>query len=485
MKKPKILISVPSAFSVRAVLMTKFIDNLSTEVDVEVITAFSTDKKFNEIFGGKGIPFHPYLEYDEHQGNHAKWLRRLRNANTGKWDLFVTKHLDRQNHYFTAGIDVADKSDKTGLWKQIIGRLTRNDFSIKLLKTKENYEFLKQYSSNYLFDYKRIFQNVNPDIILSTFPSIIRTVPFLKAAQYFKIPCLYYVLSHDNVTTKKNLPIDFRKYFVWNDRNKNELLTQYSHIKQDQISLCGPLSFDWYNPSFGYEVPKEEWLRKNSLDKKKKIILFGSVVERAAPMDPYVLSELVKANKCNKFIEDVQFMVRLHPHDNLKRWGKIIKEYPEIPFVPSMSLQLENGTYIAEENDLKSLVNDLKHSALVLTTFSSIALDACRVNKPAIFIGFDEHPGSIYDEIAHSFYKREHIYPQVDIGGVKVAVSLNDLIGTINEYLKKPEKDEEKRIKTALHYDPFMDGRASERLTNHILEYLHDSKRKSLTRCAY
>ena len=85
------------------------------------------------------------------------------------------------------------------------------------------------------------------------------------------------------------MTINFDKYFVWNKRNKNELLNQYLFINEQNIEVCGPLSFDWHHNNKISHVNRKIWKEKYNLPIDSKVVLIGTAVERTGAMEPYVL----------------------------------------------------------------------------------------------------------------------------------------------------------------------------------------------------
>ena len=473
MDKKNILISLPNAFSIRAFYLNDIIKKLSDVANVSVLTDFATDKNFLATYGYANVKLYKYCDY-KNKNIHAKCLKFLEDVNAMRWNLFVTSHLDRQNYFFTHKKEKIEPITlKYKIKKHIIRFFSRSRFFIKMLRNIENYFFLKQHKNDNVKYYKDLFQNIKPDLVIATFPSIIKTIPLFKTSKLLDIPTFYYVLSHDNVTTKKNLTINFDKYFVWNKRNKNELLNQYLFINEQNIEVCGPLSFDWHHNNKISQVNRKSWKEKYNLPIDSKVVLIGTAVERTGAMEPYVLKKLLKNVKDNKINNKINFIVRLHPNDQINRWEKIINDHPEIPFIKSMSLKMENGGYISSKDDIDSLTDDILNSEIIITAFSSIALDACRLNKPSIFLGFDEQSGSVNDNLCKEFFYREHIYPQVSNGGVKVARSIEDLTTHINDVIDNNNINFNEIKNTAKAYDPFLDNRASERLIKHIDRFLN------------
>ncbi len=470
------MLSLPVNFAVRSFLMTDFWRLLLVDADIAILSPFCAEPEFNECFQREGVSCHATFAYGAHQGGHAVWVDRVRRACLRKWGLFSPVHSGKLARFAKLSSD--DGHDRSGasLGKKLANRVLATDLGISLLRRAEDSAFRTLHADTYCLQYEGLLDEIRPDIVVGTLPFHVETYPFWKTVAWHKVPRILYVLSFDNITSRPPLPVFFHRYLVWNDGNRGELLCQYPHIRQDQIEISGPLSFDWYRPDSEYLASRREWLRDNGLDASKPVLLFGTCVERFAPMEPAVLADLLRANRARRLPVKVQFLVRLHPNDRLARWRRVRSEFPEVPFVFSMSGRSANGSSMAQERDLGTLVSDLTHSAMVITTGSSIALDACRLDRPAVYIGFDERPGRPFDRLARQIYQREHLRPIVQMGGAGVAHSQAELERLIGGYLNDPSKDRRARRRTASYYDPFMDGRAAERVAEAILRFAHASQ---------
>ncbi len=471
MKRSKILLSLPANFAVRSFLFTDVLRLLRRNAEVAILSPFCSEPEFKERFEGDGVTCYPTVRYGNHEGAHAVWVERVTRACRRKWGLFSPDHSGRVAHFAKASTDISQHRVSASPARRLVGRAMATELGISLLRRVENTTFTRSQANAPCRRYRALLEEIAPDTVVGTLPFHVETYPLWKAVDMQGMRRILYVLSFDNITSRPPLPVAFHRYLVWNDSNRRELLRQYPKVREDQIEVCGPLSFDWYRPGGVHLLPRAEWLRSNGLDASKPVLLFGTCVERFGPMEPAILTNLLRANRAGRFPQEVQFLVRLHPNDRLDRWRLVQSEFPNVPFVLSMSGRSANGASLPLEEDGRTLVSDLTHCAAVITTGSSVALDACRLDKPAVYIGFDPRPGGPFDQLARQIYKREHLRPIVDMGGVRVAHSQTELEDLISEHLTDPAKDRRARRHTASYYDPFMDGRAAERVADAVLRF--------------
>lgn len=121
--------------------------------------------------------------------------------------------------------------------------------------------------------------------------------------------------------------------------------------------------------------------------------------------------------------------------------------------------------------DMRHLINSLYHSDVVVAV-SSIGLEAIVFDKPTISLVL-EHPGVRYWFSAlrfrDSFY---HWREMMKCGGIRMADTSEEFIDAINLYLENPRLDAEGRACVRERFVEPYDGKATERLTQVILDML-------------
>lgn len=464
----KIIISAPTPLAFRAFTFSGFIAKAQDSCEIIIVSRLKIKQQVLDDMGLNKVKIYDYATLNEPQkGLAAKVTSWTMKVHQTKWNLFITKHLQLQNFYHKN-----EKRPKPAYGLRYVFNssvrkfFSSSNLSINFLRKLERILFVLSYKKARIAC-EELLRVEKPDLVLATIPSVDQTHMFLRVAKKMGFKCEYYVLSHDNITSKYSFPVQFDKVYVWNERNKSEILSQYNTYSPSQIKLVGPLSFDWYNIKQNI-VSRGDWIESLNLKGTGKIILFGTGVKRSAPGEPAILKWLCECRERGKLPKDLEVVVRLHPHDQMSRWKNIVDSFNGVTFQRSMSEKSESGEFIAVQEDISSLCSSLAHADLVITTFTSLALDGLRNNKPSIFLGFDPVEGSVADEIAKTLHLREHIYPQVEFNAVNLASSFADLRMLILKNLSNSNWNLSERKRLINTYDPFQDGKAYLRL----LEFL-------------
>ena len=92
------------------------------------------------------------------------------------------------------------------------------------------------------------------------------------------------------------------------------------------------------------------------------------------------------------------------------------------------------------------------------------------MDKPIILFGFDGYEKREYFDSIRRYYDYNNFIPVIESGGVKLAESMRQFKDYVEEYIKNPNLDKDKRKKLAELETGFLDGKNTERLFNTILE---------------
>ena len=464
------MISLPVNFSVRAFFFTNVIRDLLKKNKVAIVSPLCQSKSFRNNFKFDGLSFHKHFEYKEHHPYCRNWLNRLDYVSRLKWKLYTPNHTDRLLYYLKnkTSLEINNSSNKT-IKRKLLDYLINTKIIFPALYFIEN-KLFNIFNQKIIKQYKELLKNINPDLVIATAPFITNDIPLMKTVNKMKIPSAFFVLSYDNITSRPPLTVFFDNYFVWNSMNKDELINQYDRIDESQIKICGPIQFDWHQNKMKYLKSKKEWFLKSKLDVKRKTILFGTNVEKASPHDQHVVQSILNFNK-NIGLK-FQIIIRLHPNDKMERWKNFSESDNSIAF----SLSSYGNSFINE--NITSLINDICHSDVIVSNGTSIALDAIRLKKPAIFFAFDDrYPKSdpkSFDKLAKDIYKREHIVPLIKFGGVKLVHSFTELKNEIVNFINNSNINSLKQHETVKYYDPYCDGNASGRFVKYINDFIDD-----------
>jgi predicted glycosyltransferase len=168
---------------------------------------------------------------------------------------------------------------------------------------------------------------------------------------------------------------------------------------------------------------------------------------------------ICKAISDGRLPQDCQLIVRLHPfhlrfrngkpvyQDLLYQYKEVHKQYPFVVFnyPTSLSNKLEADMPNSEMIDVSCM---LYYSDVLINHFSTIAVEASFFNLPTINVGFE--PGDVSKKTRLKYSSklaehRTHNQRIIKMKGVRTVYSEQELIETVNLYLKNRNLDAEGR----------------------------------------
>ena len=118
-------------------------------------------------------------------------------------------------------------------------------------------------------------------------------------------------------------------------------------------------------------------------------------------------------------------------------------------------------------------MNSIYHADLIITTASTITIDAVAFSKPVICVAFDGKGREPYWKSVKRYYHNyTHYIDLGKTGGFKIAYSHKELIKYVNEYFKNPSMDYSGRKKIFEEFIWRLDGKSAERVASAVLEAL-------------
>lgn len=481
MNKKRILLIVPIRFSVRSFLQTEIYERLLEYSDILILSPYADSDTFRTKFTHPSVS-HALLDDFQFTGRYAIFhgLRVNASRRQRRLKCLSVRYKIGQYNY---------KKNHLGLY-QTLKRYARVDalpaiFScsagIKALRRMEEYWYKKE---NYSHQrrYQDLLASFSPDLVISTSPNRPQEIPIARATFEMGIPHVAYILSFDNIVCYEEYPRLYDKYYVWNERNRDELLRTYPSIKREAIEITGPIQFDFYANRGKYAWSREEWARRNKLDANSKVVLYAETGHAIGPHEPEIVEDLCLQLRTWHSDARPQVLVRLHPMYTDERWEAVRYHFPEVRFQAPNQPRGQKSSLAFQDHvdwdyeDLAQLISTLQHSDVHINLSSTMALDAAYFDRPVIGIAYDPRPGKPYDAIAKDLYYREHFIDITHSGGISIAFSTADTLKYIQRYLENPRQDSEARHRMLRSYDPFLDGRAASRVAEAIIGILSNAE---------
>jgi len=314
----------------------------------------------------------------------------------------------------------------------------------------------------YPSDLLKLIKNNNPDIILTT---SLGTFSFdeyiIRIAKKLKINNFTAILSWDNTTTR-GYPAALPNFiFSWTEIMKKELI-EFSDCEKDKIDVSGVPHFDNY---FSKEniIQKNFFYKKFGIEEKKKIILFITKGPSTYQYNPNICEIIAKAIQ-EKNIQNCHLITRIHPlfykinlengksefDEGLNIFSELEKKYDNLSInYPEITSLKQN--YEMHKNEQIFFQNLIYHSDVIVNIYSTVNIEGAIFNKPLINIDFDNLKAMYrwnkkYERQSIEIDRNlDHNQRIIKTDGVKNVSNEEELISSINFYLKNPESDKDKR----------------------------------------
>jgi len=334
---------------------------------------------------------------------------------------------------------------------------------------------------SYLKDAKatKLLREINPKLVVSTYPINYLEAKFLYAAKEAKIGTLIHLLSWDNITSKGIFPVIPDRFIAWGPVMYEELKEYYA-VKDEQVHLCGVPHFDQHiqlKKTTGYRAV----LTDLSLNAKAPYLFLAMSAPRFAPHEIDIVEWLARSIEENVFGEKMQLILRPHPQnvqgslgDNrwLKRLDKLVSKRVAVDYPQLVN---SNVRWSMQKEDMVRLSNLLVGCSVCLNSGSTVSIDALMMDKPVIITSFDGDKKLYYWKSARRLVDYIHLKKFTEMGGAKVVRSYAEMQREILRYLQTPNYDLEQR-RFALQRECYLnDGESTTRVVAAMEQILSNS----------
>lgn len=465
--KKNIILTISVGMIARNILHNKFWELLRKKYNVIILTSFKNDDKadFEKQFGGEGVVLEELVLHNLSRFEKIFWSLHK--------SLMYNPTTKLRAYY---GLTSEESLQKKGILKRIKNFVESIIFGGILSKFHFLKDFLK-FVDRLLFRtdyYASLFEKYKPVAVFGTNIASDDETYLIRSAKRHGIFTFGMTKSWDNFSK-----IGFREkadmLIVWSDFMRDEALA-FQHYRNDQIKVIGIPQFDLYYEAKD-KYTKEDFTKLYGLDPNKKIILFGDGGIKLSPDDPYVISVIADWIKKNN--KPYQILVRPH-----YMWAGAYEHFKtvedkKIVFIDTFnkpsSFKRGGGWDISPEHHLR-LVLSMRWSDLVVTSISTLVLDALASGNKVICYAFDKDKNTPYTLSIKRLYTTLWFLDLEKYGLKKYKVySEDELTSRIEALLSgysKPESPE--RIISRFCFK--VDGKTGERLFNIV-----DSKIGNLT----
>lgn len=313
-----------------------------------------------------------------------------------------------------------------------------------------------------------LFKKYEPNFVYSTNPSESDDAIVLKVAKYLNVPTVEMPKSWDNLSKLAfRAKADF--LLAWSEYVKGEAI-KFQDYKPDEVKIVGIPHFDIYTrkePLIG----RVDFFKFIGADPQKCLLIFGSEGKVSAN-DADIVETIIKFIQNGELSKPCQLFIRpyLSFADDEKKFTRF-KNLPDVIvdrwFHPKEGFY-DNWDYSREQFEF--MANLLRHADMMITSMSTLTLDAGANDLPVINIAYDGYEKKPYGESMTRYYDSEHYRAVVATGAPLLVRDEKELKDGINAYLLNRALRAEGRKKLVDYFCAPLDGRAGERVAKFLLD---------------
>ena len=458
-----VLVSVPSGVSAGNILRGGLVDRLleaSPDVAVVIVSPLVKDPAFVQEFQ------HPRVTFEAMPAHQPAGLegRLMALIQAGYLDSGVSESVKIRR-----AEAVAKKSIRWIRTK----RLLAGALAPSILRRPTRYDVIDRMISHSWAE--QLFARHRPVLLVGSSPGLIFSeVPLLRTAVRQGVRTIVVDPSWDNFTNKLIPVRRADALVVWNEIMKQQAVELHGY-RPDEVRVSGPPHWDRYFLP-GPVVSRDAFFSRIGADPSRRLI---TVTTTPAPLYSHfdrVIRALLRAGDEGRWSVPAQVLVRLHPRDELERYAEF-RGVPNLviekPFRATVKSGDGLGVDITAENQ-QHLADTLRHSDVIVTVASTIAIEASIFDTPVVDVSFDGETPTEFAKSARRYYRFTHYANITRQGAAPIAETPEALVEHVGRYLADPALDREGRRRVVLDQCQFTDGRSSERITKFVVDELAD-----------
>ena len=318
---------------------------------------------------------------------------------------------------------------------------------------------------------RHLFDTYQPAAVFSTITQDEGiNLPILREARRRGVYSFGMMRGWDNFSNYGYVRIVPDHFFLQNEYLYESAKKFQKFPQHTTFSVVGFPQMDWY---FRKEliIPRETFLKGLGIDPSKRVILYGALGDYLFPREGDISELFETLVDQGKLPGDLVMIFRAHP-----QFTSPLDRMESMRHVVPDRNALYRGAGLTEwdmgEREFQHLMNSIYHSEFVITSASTMALDAVALGKPAISVAFEKTSMPYWLSGRRFRCHFEHYQELMKTGGVFRADTPEALLGGIEQYLRNPYANEEGRKELSRRFLLPLDGHSSEQIANTILRKL-------------
>jgi hypothetical protein len=429
--KPKILIILPRGETFRNFIYTDIINDLLKFYHITLLAVKPNEeiwkmlqKNCDELIELKkekfSYPYKFFFEIFDLAHNRYMWSE----AAKVRWEM-----RDVESNTFRKKI--------IRIFKKTIAILLANQYMLKKLESVEKWlvKMEPQVIEYYIFIKKNNFK-----LVFNTSHSHANiSLPVVYAASRANIKTCTFLYSWDNLTSQGRVVPRYNYYFAWNSKIKNDFHKIYPHIPKNQVLVTGtPQFINHFNST--KILNKEQLYQKLGISLDTRYFLYSSGMSHHMPFEPYVVERI--ADIIYQIDPKLKLVVRTYAKDKANVFQELKNRRKDI-IIPDVNWEIKYQTPLV--NDQEFFIALLQNCLAGINVASTVSLELCMLNKPAINVGYNPPEKNIFPYNYTRFYNFDHYKPIVESGAVQIAKNEKDMKILLEKTITNPNQFQKER----------------------------------------
>lgn len=279
-----------------------------------------------------------------------------------------------------------------------------------------------------------------------------------------RIKTLGMVANWDHID-KYFIPFRAEKFLAQSAQVKDGAVRAQAYGEQE-VELVGYPYFDfvWAKE---YVVKRDEFLARWDFPPDARVLLYISG-SSYCPDEPEVIEEILRQMESGRFPPETRLIIRPYLGGRFKDKDFDEKKFNRFEEHPAVRMYRRESWSNVEETI--AFLNIMAHSDVVMSAFSTAALEVSLFDRPLISIGFDGYHRRPFHRSVRRFEYFTHFQDVFLTGAVRVVRNFPQLFAAICGYLENPGLDSEKRARMRDLMCYKLDGKASERILEAVMK---------------
>lgn len=322
--------------------------------------------------------------------------------------------------------------------KKMLALLLANNKALTLL---EKLDLWMASKNQQVKKYRSHVQRIQPDIVFNGSHSHSKIAyPLLQAARLEKIKTAGFLFSWDNLTSQGRVLPPHDYYLSWNEKIRQDLLDIYPSVKPENTFVSGTPQFVGHFITDSH-LSSEEIKNRLSISPGEEYFVYSSGMSHHMPFEPYVVGRI--ADIIKRMGSKYRLVIRTYAKDRYDVFEELKAGRPDI-IIPDVQWERKFQTPLIEDQIFFSSL--LKHCIGGINVASTVSLELCMFDKPAINVGYNPPGKNIAPYNYTRFYSFDHYKPIVDSGAVQVAPNEEAMEELIKEAIEVPSKYHAERM---------------------------------------